>query len=191
MQSVRATICESRLAAVEAVARQAFQPKVKYTFLHIEDIDELTCDTPVRRNSSCPARLRFKGEQKRRPSATSESSLDSFGTGGCGLRRGTRGTLFKVMLQNIPCRATRREVLQAIADLGFDKVCVSLQLPVARKGAQNLGYAFAGFLNEDVAKEFIRIAELRRYQFPKHPESKKVLEAVPALRRKGDFKPRV
>lgn len=136
---------------------------------------------PNRRSSSCPVRpcLRVQHESYE---ARQQQQLPAEGEGSAPKK--SRGRIAKVMLQNIPNRATQEEVVKAIHDLGFGSLCMSLLIPMAKKGVQNLGYAFVGLANEGVALEFMEAVRSSHYRFPRHPESRKILQASRASRRR-------
>jgi len=64
------------------------------------------------------------------------------------------GNFQTLMIKHIPCRCTRKEVLDAIADVGFGKLYNFFHLPVRRVNQRNFGYAFIGFPNPEITAKF-------------------------------------
>jgi len=84
-----------------------------------------------------------------------------------------------VMLKNIPCRCSKSEVLAAIGTKGFGTTYQFnfFYLPIKRGHHQNIGYAFFGFQDPNVAAYFTEV--MSGFQFPGR-RSVKVCEVLPA-----------
>jgi hypothetical protein len=87
---------------------------------------------------------------------------------------GTDFTCQTVMVKNIPCGCSKKEVLVAIAEAGFR--CEFFYLPARRD--KYLGYAFVGFPDPHTTQEFAKA--MTGYRFTTR-NSPKTLEVVPAL----------
>jgi hypothetical protein len=79
------------------------------------------------------------------------------------------------MIKNIPCSITREDVLAAIQEVGFDSAHDFFYVPVSRRKA--LGYAFIGFPDAEITKEFVQA--MTGYRF-RNTSSTKVVALVPA-----------
>lgn len=64
------------------------------------------------------------------------------------------GNFQTLMIKHIPCRCTRKEVLDAIADVGFAHLYNFFHLPVRRVNQRNFGYAFIGFPTPEITSKF-------------------------------------
>jgi hypothetical protein len=59
-----------------------------------------------------------------------------------------------LMIKNIPCRCSQQEVLDAIVEIGFGDLYNFFYLPIRRGHQQNFGYAFIGFMDKEITKQF-------------------------------------
>lgn len=81
-----------------------------------------------------------------------------------------------VMMKNIPCGCSRKEVVDAIEEAGFKDQYDFFYLPT-RRCKSNVGYAFIGFPNAAVAEAFAEAMTGYRFESRKSP---KVVSIVPA-----------
>lgn len=94
--------------------------------------------------------------------------IESFSTTGEGVRT--------VMIKHIPCRCTRNEILDVVAELGFAGTYEFFHLPTKR-GQHNFGYAFISFYSSSLATAFR--SAMTGFTFPSRKSSKEVC-VVPA-----------
>eukprot|EP00427_Karlodinium_veneficum_P015897 CAMPEP_0169124116 /NCGR_PEP_ID=MMETSP1015-20121227/34149_1 /TAXON_ID=342587 /ORGANISM="Karlodinium micrum, Strain CCMP2283" /LENGTH=218 /DNA_ID=CAMNT_0009187503 /DNA_START=57 /DNA_END=713 /DNA_ORIENTATION=- len=80
-----------------------------------------------------------------------------------------------VMIKNIPCSCKKQDVINAVAELGFVDVHNFFYVPT--RHGKTIGYAFIGFSNPELTKEFSQ--RMTGYRFV-HRNSQKVVEIVPA-----------
>lgn len=59
-----------------------------------------------------------------------------------------------LMIKHLPCRCTKEEVLNAIAEVGYGDYHNFFYLPLRRGHTQNFGYAFVGFGTKELAASF-------------------------------------
>lgn len=81
-----------------------------------------------------------------------------------------------VMIRNIPCGCTEKDLREAIASFGFEGQYNYLYMPMQRARV-NMGYAFLGFPETSMTKRFA--ASMSGYCFPGR-KSSKVVAIVPA-----------
>lgn len=167
-----------------------------------EDPEDVRHILTLRRCVSCPSIVSTSSEDRHSlvskdaltqvKRTTSGSSESTTGTEGATSReqssRGTSGelpsyeedeNLTTLMLKNLPCRLTKDEIKEMIAERGFLEHLKFIYLPV--RGAQGLGYAFVGLTSPEIAKEFTE--KVWGVTF-KSRSSKKVLTVIPAHRKK-------
>lgn len=88
------------------------------------------------------------------------------------------GGVLTVMVKNIPCGCTEKDVCEAIASLGFEGQYNYFYMPKQRARV-NMGYAFVGFENPAITKQFTE--SMTGYCFPAR-KSTKVVSVCPARR---------
>jgi len=141
---------------------------VKNTFFHIEAAAEFR-----KRSNSAPDLIcSSTGLQS---DCGSISSKDSALFNGCAQERAITNTVetpetrTTVMIQNIPCKYTRRQMLDEVAALDLE--CDKLHLPRAKTGG-NLGYCFVNFTTPEGAQAFIELFSGREFMFQKVNEKR-------------------
>lgn len=82
-----------------------------------------------------------------------------------------------LMLQNLPCRATRKEVLAEVDNLGFAGLYNYYYQPPNRGQRLSRGYAFIGFVNPQAAAQFRSLMHNRTLSCR---ESSKQVQVLPA-----------
>jgi len=156
----------------------------KNTFMHIVCDDDL--DVPQKRRSrSAPAARNYRSDSPLSASSEKNKCGDSRHMDSAQLDDrqhhvdGVEGMEFEdcltVMIRNIPCSCTRDEILKAIEDLGFAGKHDFFYQPM-RKG-KALGYAFIGFPDPQVTKEFA--SSMIGYRFERKMSSK-IVTVTPA-----------
>merc|ERR1712137_672818 len=110
---------------------------VKNTFVHLQN----TPASAKVRTRSCEAR--FASEFDR----TNDCPFDA--------------RISTVILKNIPCRCTPKEVLDCVHDVGFEGKYTMFHMP-RRSNHQNFGYAYFSFEDSaDVAKFYEKMSGIR------------------------------
>lgn len=89
----------------------------------------------------------------------------------------TAGTPCNLMMQNLPCRSTRAEILAEIDSLGFAGRYNYFYQPPNRGQRLSRGYAFIGFATPEVAAEFVAVMHNRPLSCR---ESTKLVQVLPA-----------
>lgn len=89
----------------------------------------------------------------------------------------TAGTPCNLMMQNLPCRSTRAEILAEIDSLGFAGRYNYFYQPPNRGQRLSRGYAFIGFATPEVAAEFCAVMHGRALSCR---ESTKLVQVLPA-----------
>jgi hypothetical protein len=69
-----------------------------------------------------------------------------------------------LMIRNLPCRCTQKQVRNAIEEIGFGSDYTLFYLPIRHGQAENLGYAFIGFFDKNIATAFTN--SMNGYRFP-------------------------
>lgn len=69
-----------------------------------------------------------------------------------------------LMIKHIPCRCSQKEVMDAVAAVGFGDLYNFFYLPVRRVHMRNFGYAFIGFPDTDTTQRFA--VAMTGYRFP-------------------------
>jgi arsenate reductase-like glutaredoxin family protein len=82
-----------------------------------------------------------------------------------------------LMIKNIPCRCSKRKLLESITKLGFGQDVRFLHVP-SRTGTEgSMGYAFIGFDNKDIASRFAKRVDGFRFN---GTNSTKMCSVLPA-----------
>merc|ERR1712063_11122 len=82
------------------------------------------------------------------------------------------GEVRTVMMKHIPCRCTRKEILDVIEKLGFAGTYEFFHMPSKRRGQHNFGYAFLSFYQASAAAAFA--SAMTGFTFASRKSSKEV-----------------